>query len=651
MRNTTVVALYLMLGLTALAAPLRIRELGIPVKGINWVRIHPGSLAGRPSMLLSMGQNNGGLFVCDVDLSTGHCRQFPVGSAQADFPTASLRSPSTGILYIGSAWLGHLHRYDPAHPERGVEDLGAIDSGHTTFPCGIQEAPDGSLYIGAYPEANLTRYDPATGQFTRFGRMDQTDKYLYPLVGDDGTLAMQVKMTRFFLVAMDPKTGERRQVGPVVKEPSASGMRFQFFKGEDGRLYLDSDAGGFRIEGLQATPVTTLPAPRAGVPAVYKHDYQAPVVMPGGWTANMPDYESSVHRTLRLQRAGESPQDLRLDWAGAGSLLFLIHHGPDGKIYGSSYLPEHLFRCELDGSGMVDLGQCSNSLGEAYSMENFDGKLAIASYPAARLSLYDPALPYRFGTGPGANPLDVGPIDDGMIGYRPHFTVALPDGKLWIGAAPNYGLRSGTLAWFDPRTAQRRSHRSVVENLTPVSALWLPGLQRLLIGLGTEPGSGVQVNRDNGAFALWDPVRDRLDSAGDFGIAEVRDVVALVPAEGGLVYALLARPPFLVEHHGAKPASAAIALIDPAQRRALAVRELPAGYGEFGEFGFKALRADSRGRVFGTTSKGIYRVKPGTCETEWLGESPVSIDVVGPIVGRTLYFGSRWKLMAVDLPE
>jgi hypothetical protein len=437
----------------------------------------------------------------------------------------------------------------------------------------------------------------------------------------------------------------------MVTEPSTSGVRFQFFKGDDGDLYLDTDSGSYRIKGMQATPVTRLPEPRAGVPAVYKHDYQAPVVMPGGWTASMPDYESSVFRTLRLQRAGESPKDLRLDWVGAGSLLFLIHHGPDGKIYGSSYLPEHLFRCELDGTGMVDLGQCSISLGEGYSMENYEGKLAIASYPAARLSLYDHALPYRFGTGPGANPLDVGPIDDAMISYRPHFTVALPDGKLWIGSAPNYGLRSGTLAWFDPRTAQRHLHRSVVENLTPVSALWLPGVQRLLIGLSIEPGTGVQVGRDHGAFALWDPVRDRLDYAGDFGIAEPRDVVALVPTEGGLVYALLARPPFLVEHHGAKPAPAAIALIDPAQRRVVAVRNLPASYGGFGEFGFKALRADGRGRVFGATVKGIYRVKPGTCETEWLGDSAASIDVVGPIVVRTLYFGSKWRLMAADLPE
>jgi hypothetical protein len=242
-------------------------------------------------------------------------------------------------------------------------------------------------------------------------------------------------------------------------------------------------------------------------------------------------------------------------------------------------------------------------------MENFEGKLAIASYPSARLSLYDPALPYRFGAGPGANPLDVGPIDDDMIGYRPHFTVALPDGKLWIGAAPNYGLRSGTLTWFDPRTAQRHAHRSVVENLTPVSALWLPGLQRLLIGLSIEPGSGVQVNRDHGAFALWDPVRDRLDYAGDFGIAEPRDVVALVPAEDGLVCALLARPPFLVEHHGAKPAPTAIALVDPVQRRAGGAGSPRQGPPESSGIQLQGFAGWMAGAGCSRHRKGIYRVK------------------------------------------
>jgi hypothetical protein len=59
------------------ATPLAVRDLGIPVKGVSWTRLHPGKTAdGRASLLISMGQNNGGLFVLDVDLATGRCRQF-----------------------------------------------------------------------------------------------------------------------------------------------------------------------------------------------------------------------------------------------------------------------------------------------------------------------------------------------------------------------------------------------------------------------------------------------------------------------------------------------------------------------------------------------------------------------------------------------
>jgi hypothetical protein len=44
-----------------------------------------------------MGQNNGGPFVLDIDLATGHCRQFPVQCAHAEAPTAPapVEMPST----------------------------------------------------------------------------------------------------------------------------------------------------------------------------------------------------------------------------------------------------------------------------------------------------------------------------------------------------------------------------------------------------------------------------------------------------------------------------------------------------------------------------------------------------------------------------
>ena len=61
-----------------------------------------------------------------------------------------------------------------------------------TFPTGLTEAPDGAIWIGSYPEARLTKFEPESRTFTPYGRMDESEQYLYPLAGDDGSLAALV---------------------------------------------------------------------------------------------------------------------------------------------------------------------------------------------------------------------------------------------------------------------------------------------------------------------------------------------------------------------------------------------------------------------------------------------------------------------------
>ncbi len=625
-----------------------IRELGIPVKAVNWVRLHPGRTAdGRPSLLASMGQNNGGPFVLDIDLATGHCQQFQAGASEA--PTAAMRSLRTGILWLGSAWHGHLHRYDPAHPERGLEDLGAIDPQLATFPTGITETPDGMIWIGAYPGCSLTRFNPATGEFTRFGRKDDVDKYLYPLAADDGTLFAQVKMTSYRMVAIDPKTGEHRRVGPTLETPIANPQRYEFFKGVDGKLYLDSYAGAFLLEAGTATPVAQLPAQLPGVHATYKHAYQHILPLPDGSIATFADEKSFQFRKVRLTPAdGRAPREITLDWQGSGTGLWTMHLGPDQKIYGSSMLPEHLFSCDLDGGNMTNHGQCSVSGGEGYSMCNYDGKLAIASYPASRLSLYDPALPYRFGTGPGANPLDVGRVDDAST--RPHTMITTPDGKLWVGSAADYGLRDGTLAWFDPADGQRGSVRGIIPDCTPFVLLWLGDLERILIGFNIEPGTGANASATRGAFGLWDPVKKTADYLGDFGDAALDDVCSLLPAGNGLVYALSGRNPRLVTHYGAKPAPSRLLLVDPAQKKVLAAAPLPVDFGALPFESGHILRTDTDGTIYGATTTTVFRIKPGTVEMTVAGKitGPI-LTVVGPVVHGTLYFASDWRVRSLPL--
>ncbi|HNC23138.1 MAG TPA: hypothetical protein PLU52_02950 [Opitutaceae bacterium] len=645
------------------------RDLGTPVRGVSWARLHPGRTAdGRASLLASMSQNNGGMFVIDIDLETGHCRQFaaqdPVNST---FSAATYRSLRSGILYIASGWNGHFHRFDANHSERGLEDLGKYDPA-ANAPCGIGESPDGTLWIGTYPNARLIRFDPATATFTPLGPMDGTDNYIYPLGGDDGTVAGIVKFIRPHLVVIDPRTNEHREVGPCVTDPTDKAQFLKFFKGTDRRLYLDSHAGKFRVDGMNLTPVDELPPVLPGIPATYRHGYQAPAEMPGGWTAHFLDDNINGTGTPRnVLLANTNPmvpsRRLHLDWVGGGSNIHIIDPGPDGQLYGSSYMPNLLYRSSLDGREMVDLGQHTFAMGEAYSMAVLDGKIYLGSYPEARLSVYDPAKPVHFGTGPNDNPRDLGRPDP--IGLRPNALIATPDGRLWMGASPDYGLVGGSLTWYDPRTGERKSHRAILPETTPASMLYLPELRQILVGLSVEAGTGVTIKRLDGAFALWDPARDELAWSGDFGLPDLADVTSLVPDGHGRVYALIGRGDHILSA-GPPEVRPRLALIDPAKRTLVASAYLPEDFGPLSWHGLFSLRTGPGGAIYGATGYCIFRIKPGTCEVErlwqkvykakrdtlvWINSAhPDVIDVVGPIIGREFYFATGWRLRAVTLP-
>lgn len=673
--------------------PLPLRDLGIPVKGVSWTRLHPGRTAdGRASLLASMSQNHGGLFVVDIDLETGHCTQFPVRDrVNSTFSSASFRSLRTGILYIASGWDARLHRFDANHPERGIEDLGRYFPDEVDVcPLGITEDPAGRLWIGSYPGASLSSYDPATGRFAHFGKKDDTDNYLYPLAGDDGSLAGIVKFGRQHLLLIDPKNGETREAGPSVTDASDRAQFLKFFKGTDRRLYLDSHAGKFRIDGLNLTAVDELPAQMSGVHATYKHAYQAPAEMPGGWTAHfLDDGINGVGTPRHVLLANRDPlvpsRRLHLDWVGGGSNLHIIHPGPDGALYGSSYMPNRLYRAAPDSSDVADLGEHTFAGGEAYSMVTHDGKVWLGSYPESRLSVYDPAKPLHFGTGPNDNPRDLGRLDG--IGFRPNVLLTTPslpvesstqaglpseasakEGRIWMASSPDYGLYGGPLAWFDPQTGEKKSHRVVVPDLSPASGLYLPELKQILLGLSIETGTGMPVKKDvlHGAFALWDPAADKLVWSGDLGLDDLADVTSLAPAGHGLVYALLGRGDHILTA-GAPEIGPRLALIDPAKRTVVSSAWLPEDYGPLSWHGYFSLRVGPGGVVYGATGYCVFRIKPGTCDVErvwqldqpkkrpgtvWLtASSPNVIDVVGPIVGRKFYFATGWRLRELTLPE
>ena len=354
---------------------------------------------------------------------------------------------------------------------------------------------------------------------------------------------------------------------------------------------------------------------------------------------------------------------LHLDWVGGGSNIHVIELGPDGMLYGSSYLPNLMYRSSLDGSTIEHIGQHTFAAGQAYSVASLDDKVYLASYPEARISVFDPSLPISFGTHYGANPRDLGRLDE--VGYRPNAMIASPDGKLWIGSGPDYGLKGGTLAWYDPKLETKASHRAIVPDMSPSSLLSLPESGKLLVGLSIEAGTGARIETFDGAFALWNPTSDSLEWSGNFGIEGLADVTSLAPAGNGLVYALIGRGDHVISA-GAPEVRPRIALIDPNNRKLIASAWLPEDYGPLSWHGSYSLRVGPGGSVYGATGYCIFRIFPGTCNVERIWQmdkpeprsgawrtslSPNSIDIVGPIVNNEFTFATGWRLRSITFPE
>jgi len=587
----------------------QVRELGIPVRSVNWARLHAGRNGeGAPCVYATMGQQADGLFVLQINPDTGACRQFVSQVPRSNSPTATLMS-RTGRLYVGAAYAGHLLCFDPQQDT--LEDLGAINPDAATFPCRMDEDAEGRIWIGSYGTADLTSYDPDTRTFTRYGRMDEVDMYNYPLVNTDGTVACLVRMTRPHVVVLDPRTGKKQTVGPVTTKGRDT---IDLFKASDGRLYIESSLGNFRVQSADAVPVDVLP------------ECEPEPTLSDGTRFAFADAAQLLYRKLEISRPDGHTRTFDLKYQAKGSDIFYLHRGPDGCVYGSSILPLHLFRHDPANGELVDLGRASSSGGEAYSMGNLDGKTYICSYPGATVSEYDPARPYHFGDQPGDNPRDLGRIDD--ISYRPRSTLCGPLGRVWVASVPDYGRWGGPLSWYDPRTGEKKAYYEICGDASCYVLAHLEAEGLIAVGTTISGGSGTQPKVDQAVLFLWDYRAEKKVWQGTLD-RPVTAFTSLLTGPDGRLYG--------TARGGDLPAE--VFVFDP-QSRKFTDRLAPPG-GSPLDLG---LQNGPHGDIYGFTDSCIYRLDPKALSFEEVVRADDVLSVAGPILGDEIYFAMGHRL-------
>jgi hypothetical protein len=625
MKPLTVVLILSILAAGLTADEGKFVDLGIPVlrAGVYTRTLGPDERGEMTRIYAIFTQNAAPVFLVQIDPFTGIAKQFnaPIGT----HPWGLVVGPDN-CVYIGTAGDeaqgGLLLRFDPAHPEKGVVNLGKMAASETYVWALARGEGDGCIYGCSYGNGKVTAYDTRTGKFRDYGQMKPGQEYTRPIVvGQDGWVYTAAGTTAPDYIALDPRTGEHGSsrptelTGTAVPELAQGGWGV-LRKGVDGHAYQRDNGKWYRLVGGKARPIAASELPQPVVPRLLDGRELVGVTPEGEWT-------------LRDPASGKETSG-RFEYRSEGMKPFVLGQGPDGRIYGSTMLPLWLFRSDPATGKHEVLGKSSHAGGELYSMLPLDGKLWMFAYPEAYVSSYDPARPWNFGDNPENNPRDFGPMGDGHL--RPRALILGPENKFYVGSFAPYGELGGSMGVFDPTLGKPvENYRQLIRNQSIAALAYDPKSGLVFGGSDIAGGGGTSPSESQALFFVWDPVAKKLLQTaplveGDTGTP------GLTVADGKVFAVTLP--------------SNTLSVWDIAQRRVIDRR--PIDCGTMVEI---SLGTHTDGMIYGLTRKGVIKIDPKTREIRLLAAYEPGVSVGWVMNADGIYFASGVRLIRWEWPN
>jgi outer membrane protein assembly factor BamB len=587
------------------------QDLGIPVReAIIWgAHVGPGKTGNLDTIYLSFGQYNAPLFLLAANPDTGQIRQFtsPLSSEMGSW---GFTIDHENRIYLGSYYSAHLLRFDPKTEK--WDDLGQPAGESESFICKITTGRDGKIWGGTFPSAKLFSYDPETEVIQNYDRMDPDQFYCYPTAGEEGLIYCAIQFEKMDIVVFNPEIQTKTSLIPLVDRKPG---QVSLVRGKDGKIYtkFSTSEQWFRIERgekLVEVSKSDILFPRTGLPDGRQFSVIDNTIL---WIENPLTKEK---------------KEIPLRYDAAGSYIFVVSTGPDGKIYGSSMLPLRLFVYDPNTRSLTNLGKAAYASGEIYSMGSFDGKLYLCSYPEARLSIYDPKKPLKFGDKEDSNPRDLGPIGGGQ--YRPRAMIAGPHGRVYIGSYPDYGLLGGAISVYDPKKNEKRVYRHIVENQSIASLAYIEKFDLIAGGSSVRGGTGTRAIEKEARLILWDPKEEKKI----FEIVPVpkaKTILSLAVTVDGMLYGI-------TDHEK-------VFIFDSEKREIKKVFDL--GFKEPREI---SLQLGPDLRLYGLAKEAIFFIDPRNDEVSLVVKPSVPILSGMAMLGRKIYFGSGANLWEFEIP-
>jgi hypothetical protein len=514
----------------------------------------------------------------------------------------------SNCLYLGTWESGYLLKFDPQHPDKGIESLGK-PSASESYIWQLACAGDGRLYGCTYPNCKLVRYDPKTGQAEDLGRLDPKEMYARSIAeATNGLVYVGVGTVRAQVVRFDPATGQSK---PLIADAERPPGTAHVYRAGDGRVYASAHDRAYLCDGDVLRPVKSLPA------AALTSFRDGRVV-----TSASIEHGKVVY-ALKGHNGPAVTQQAKFD--GAGVRLFVVGAGPAGHIYGSTALPLEMFEFNPATRSSQDLGNPTSVGGEIYSFANDGARLYLCAYPQSFLSIYEPARSWHYGKTPESNPRGFGYMGDGHL--RPRAMVLGPDGRIYVGSLPPYGQTGGAFGIYDPKLdAVTENYRNVITNQGITALCFETDTGTLFGGSSVEAGGGARPVAKECAVFAWDTkARHKLWES------------VVVPGDSNIGALTAARGRVF----GVSRPSNTLFVLDGKTFEVLSRARIP--FGHFHDISLAYFAPHQR--LYGLAGQSVFSVDPGTFAQAEVGRSPEPISCGFALTDTGLYFGSGTQLL------
>lgn len=384
-------------------------------------------------------------------------------------------------LYLFAGNKGRFLKYDI--PSGTLSTVGPPSAATYWVSGSYTVAPDGKIYVGTFPQGGLSILDPATEQVehkTHISTNAGMEYIIKPVSDADGIIYLPHGMHHGELWSFNPTTKEQQQLLPEDLQTYGAPV---LWKASDGKVYGKKGNTTFSCMATGITPGPTQPA-QIETDCLWN-----------GKTAVL--INENGHLEVKDNNSKQT-SIIKSTFVPSAKLVFSISDVHNGKLYGSSMKPGHMFSYDLQTGELRNMGRITRGSTQIYDLLSYGKGLFTSSYTGGYIEYFDPSLPKSTD-----NPRLLAYLHKSDKQERPVQLTLASDGNIYSPTAPIKGHLGGTLVQIDPKNMKTKTFKDLIPNQSYTSVTDIPETDEIFVTSSISGGSSAKPTEKEAWVFLW----------------------------------------------------------------------------------------------------------------------------------------------------